>query len=406
MLNDELDKVLEFARLLAQTAFEDDYIFRGEPKCYKSVSSSLYRHYQNIEAESFDIEIVQREILNEARKYTSETEEFEILTQLQHYGGKTNLIDFSADCSIALFFACDGFPNEDGRVIFLKKLGPMSKHIARPRNPAHRVIAQKSILVRPPTGFVEPDQILVINKNLKRAMLDYLRTHHGISSETIYNDLHGFIRLQDVHNSAYTKFYEGRTLQIKGKYHEAIEQYTQALKLDGQLAAAYNNRGNCRYHKGEIDLAIQDYDQALAIDSRDAAAYSNRGNAYTSKGDLDDAMQDYNRSLELDPNNADTYYNRGNAYRDRGDLGRSIEDYGKAIEMNKGPSVAYSFYSRGVALLRLSEWERARSDLANAQYIGIDLAKALRSLGYEGIADFEHKSGVALPGDIRDLLTG
>ena len=117
LCNDKLDEVLGVIALLAQTVAGDDYIFRGEPQCYERVSSSLYRRYQNIEADDFDIEIVQSEILDEAKKYTRETDDFGILTQLQHYGGQTNLIDFTEDCFIALFFACVGSPAEDGRVV-------------------------------------------------------------------------------------------------------------------------------------------------------------------------------------------------------------------------------------------------------------------------------------------------
>lgn len=99
-----------------------DYIYRGEPKRYKKVTSSLYRQYaKEIEAEYFDIEVVQNEMLTEAKRYVYEKDGFEILTQLQHYGGKTNLIDFTNDYLIALFFACDGFPNSGSRVILLKK---------------------------------------------------------------------------------------------------------------------------------------------------------------------------------------------------------------------------------------------------------------------------------------------
>ena len=51
------------------------------------------------------------------------------------------------------------------------------------------------------------------------------------------------------------------------------------------------------------------------------------------------------------------------------------------------------------------KWERARSDLADARHAGIVLAKALPSLGYEGVADFEHKNAVRLPRDIAKMLT-
>ena len=49
-----------------------------------------------------------------AEESAEETKDFEILTEIQHYGGKTNLIDFTMDYFIALFFACDGRYDEDG----------------------------------------------------------------------------------------------------------------------------------------------------------------------------------------------------------------------------------------------------------------------------------------------------
>ena len=61
-------------------------------------------------------------------RYSAETTDFELLTEIQHYGGKTNLIDFTTDYLIALFFACDGHHDKDGRVI-LQKNGKKQKQI-------------------------------------------------------------------------------------------------------------------------------------------------------------------------------------------------------------------------------------------------------------------------------------
>ena len=406
MSGNKADEVLNVVRALARNMPRADFIFRGEPKCYDKVCSSLYRQHQDINADHFNLEIVQQEILKVAKKYTHENDEFEILTQLQHYGGKTNLIDFTTDCLVALFFACDSLPDEDGRVILLRKSGPMRRYIQEPRNPANRVIAQKSIFIRPPKGFVEPHSVVVIPHELKQPTLDYLRSLHGISSETIYNDLHGFIRVQDIHESIYATFYEGRTLQIQGQYQQAIERYSQIIELNPLLAAAYNNRGNCFYHSGQNDLAILDFDQALELEPRNADAYSNRGNVHLRKGNLALAIQDHGRSLELDPGSAETHYNRGNAYIDSGDLACGIQDYSKALELNRGDTAVYSCYRRGIAWLRLGEWEKARSDLASTESAGLNLATAFRSIGYAGVADFEQKHDVRLPEDIAVQLAG
>ena len=79
---DELDGVLDTINKLARKSRSGDYIYRGEPKHYDAVSSSLYREYQDIQAEHFEIDVVQKEILSEAKKYTPSTDEFEILTEL------------------------------------------------------------------------------------------------------------------------------------------------------------------------------------------------------------------------------------------------------------------------------------------------------------------------------------
>ena len=288
----------------------------------------------------------------------------------------------------------------------LQKLGPMGRYIKEPRTPTNRVIAQKSIFVRPPKGFVESHGVVLVPHGLKGPVLDCLRSLHGISTDTIYNDLHGFIRVQEIHESVYTIFYEGRTLQIEGNYQQAIERYSQTIELHPQLVAAYNNRGNCYFHTGQIALAIQDYDRALELDPRHADAYSNRGNAYKDTGNLVRAIQDHSRSLELDPRSAETHYNRGNAYIDLGDLASGIQDYSRVLELSQGNTAVYASYRRGIAWLRLGEWGNARSDLAATENAGINLATAFRSVGYAGVADFEQQHGVRLPEDIAALLAG
>ena len=217
--NDKPLTIQDIIREIEQKSTGGGYIYRGERKLHKDpphngkISSNLWREY-GIEEEHFGIELVQKEMLAAAKKHTGDLPQdfrldviaspntvedltqkaidFEILTEIQHYGGKTNLIDFTTDYFIALFFACDGNYDEDGRVI-LQKIDEIKSMIAHPRNPRHRVIAQKSVFIRPPRGFIEPDEndIVTIPTNLKQQILEHLRNYHGISTEVIYNDLHG-----------------------------------------------------------------------------------------------------------------------------------------------------------------------------------------------------------------------
>ena len=153
----ELNRILEIIGRIAETTDDGDFIYRGEPEHYEKVSSSLWRECKAVlGTEEFDIETIQKRILEASKDYTHEGEDFEILTELQHYGGHTNLIDFTTDNHIALFFACDGAPDKPGRIILFQRTEDINEEykIRKPQHPRNRVIAQKSIFVQPPKVFL------------------------------------------------------------------------------------------------------------------------------------------------------------------------------------------------------------------------------------------------------------
>ena len=370
-----LSRVLEKITEIAEKSANGAYIYRGEQECYEKVCSSLYREYPHTEGVHSDIASVQKKILEEAKTYIGKTDDIdktdgiEILTELQHFGGKTNLIDFTEDYLIALFFACDGSHEKEGRVILLKGESE-GYRVRKSRKTISRVESQKSVFVEPPTGFVEPDIVVTIPINLKMPMLDYLQKYHRISIATIYNDLHGFIR-----RSAYIEFLRGLNSQDKADeaktrkeqhehYENAVRHYTEALKLKPDFAEAYNNRGNVYNKKGELDTAIQDYDAAIALNREYAEAYNNRGNAYYHKGELDTAIQDYNAAIALNREYAEAYNNRGAAYYHKGELDTAIQDYTKAINLN--PKLVETYNNRGNAYKNKGEFDPAIQDYTKA----------------------------------------
>jgi len=45
----------------------------------------------------------------------------------------------------------------------------------------------------------------------------------------------------------------------------AIADYTQAIRIDPNLASAFSNRGNVHFFRGDFDLAIADHEAVLRI---------------------------------------------------------------------------------------------------------------------------------------------
>ena len=196
---------------IVRAASGGNFVFRGEPKCYEEISSSLYREYKaSLEpfgVAGFDIRHVQDEIIDDAASYADGLTRQDLISQLQHYGHPTNLIDFTTDYLIAVFFACSSEPNDDGRVILLNTV---SNSPFRLGSPANRIKAQKSVFVDPPSGVVIPEQTILIPRDLKLPMLGYLRDFHNISTNTIYDDIHGYIKNSNIHRSAYMEFHIAR----------------------------------------------------------------------------------------------------------------------------------------------------------------------------------------------------
>ena len=89
-------------------------------------------------------------MVENARQYTTLTNDDEILAEIQHFGGATNLIDFTDDYLIALLFACVGSQGQDGRLVLH---WPETDTVVRPKQTINRVVFQKSVFVRPRRGL-------------------------------------------------------------------------------------------------------------------------------------------------------------------------------------------------------------------------------------------------------------
>ena len=383
---EHLQGVMAKINELASKAAAGNYLYRGENDHYPEVSSGLRRAYAKIDPNQFDLNVVQSEHLQIAKRFVKEqADDSETLTELQHYGYPTNFIDFTTDFHIALFFACDGEPGKNGRVILLDK---GTYKLMEPKAPENRIIAQKSVFVQSPKGYVEPEGTVVIPWDLKNPILEYLRTCHGVMDSTIYNDIHGFIKVQKLHKDAYTEFHYGIADAEAGDYDKAIERYSRSIELNEHQPGSYYNRGLSYGRKGEFDRAIRDFTRAIELDPDYAEAHINRGIARSAGGDYAHGIRDFSRAIELNPNDVEAYSNRGLSYVDIGDYSRGIHDFKTAIELDASHVLAY--YGRGIAYWRMEDFDQSIEDFTRAIELDPDNAAIYygRGLSYWGKGDY------------------
>ncbi|XP_033219621.1 small glutamine-rich tetratricopeptide repeat-containing protein alpha-like [Belonocnema kinseyi] len=96
---------------------------------------------------------------------------------------------------------------------------------------------------------------------------------------------------------------EGNALVKADKLYEALNNYTQAIKLDGRNAVFYCNRAAVHSKMGNFDQVIKDCQTALSIDPQYSKAYGRMGLAYSSLQKHKEAKECYKKALDVEPDN-------------------------------------------------------------------------------------------------------
>ena len=122
----------------------------------------------------------------------------------------------------------------------------------------------------------------------------------------------------------------GDDLFSQGQYGAAISEYSRAIELKPDFAAAYNNRGYAAYSKYDGTDALPDLNRALQLRPDFPHAYNTRGCILMANGRTDEAIADFNRAIELEPDYPRAYRNRACALMKKGHIGTAFTDFERA----------------------------------------------------------------------------
>jgi len=134
---------------------------------------------------------------------------------------------------------------------------------------------------------------------------------------------HQHSRVEQIHVNpeAAALLESGKAFLGRGDYDGAIGEFTEALNIDPNYAAAYGDRGDAYVDKAEYTLAIADYDEAIRLYPTEAIVYFGRAVAYYNLGEYRRAIADYDESIKLDPKYRLAFSYRGVAYMNRNKTG-------------------------------------------------------------------------------------
>ena len=192
----------KFIEELSEECKGKNYMFRGTNRNYSKgstfypekrndgINSELYRSivysqydrnkniytYEEVFNEYFTVVDAEEEFVKRAKMSFSDKGNIDILTETQHLGGKTNLIDVTKELLIALFFACNSEFEEDAELLFLCSKDIMNLNIdaldynkkenmpelsiilpSKTNLSEKRVKVQSSVFVYPKKGYICQD---------------------------------------------------------------------------------------------------------------------------------------------------------------------------------------------------------------------------------------------------------
>ncbi|KFV15026.1 Sperm-associated antigen 1, partial [Pterocles gutturalis] len=95
---------------------------------------------------------------------------------------------------------------------------------------------------------------------------------------------------------------EGNDFVKRGKYEEAVNKYSECMKLNTEECTIYTNRALCYLKLCKYEEAKQDCDHVLQTEDSNIKAFYRRALAYKGLQNYEASVNDFNRVLLIDPN--------------------------------------------------------------------------------------------------------
>jgi tetratricopeptide (TPR) repeat protein len=132
--------------------------------------------------------------------------------------------------------------------------------------------------------------------------------------------------------------YNGRS-----EYNRAIEWLEKANKIKRSVDV-YNEIGFASYKLKKNDEAINAYSDALKLNDKNSTAYKGMGDVYRlnyTPAKVTEAIENYIKALEYNPNNSGSNYGLGWCYNEKSRFEEAIPLLTKSIELDKTFAAGY-----------------------------------------------------------------
>ena len=153
----------------------------------------------------------------------------------------------------------------------------------------------------------------------------------------------------------------GHALMELEHFSDAVQQFSEVIKLNPKIAGYYDNRQNAYRRLKQFDLAMADANKAIQMAPTYSFVYRGRANVYYDMGHWQDAILDYTHAIQIDPLDGGLFIDRGKILSSAQQYAPAIVDFSHALEIDMKWVGAYR--ERGLTYEKMGRFDLARADL-------------------------------------------
>ncbi|MGE5166416.1 MAG: tetratricopeptide repeat protein [Sphingobacteriales bacterium] len=142
-----------------------------------------------------------------------------------------------------------------------------------------------------------------------------------------------------------------------GRYQEAEEFISRAVKLNNLSDVSFYNYGTILKHLNKPKQALERFDRALQLNANAAETWNNRGTVFNALNEYASAIADFDRAILLNPNYSEAFCNKGKSLIELGCFDEAIASYDRALSIK--PSLTEAWLGRANALTELGRYDEA-----------------------------------------------